>query len=119
MAETYRGWLARGWTTKQVAWVSLGSLAIGAFLTYQAGFNWFGDWQTGEEVQKRMAVSACVQQFLLQEDRGVIYTQLQQANSGYQRRQLLRQHELTSDYGAADACEEQIRALDPGLFPPA
>lgn len=118
MAEANQGWLARGWTTKQVVWTCLGSLAIGAFLTYQAGFNWLG-WQSGEEVQKKLAVSACVQQFLLQEDRGVIYTQLQRANSGYQRRQLIRERELTSDYRVADGCDEQIRALDPALFPQA
>lgn len=119
MAEAKQGWLARSWAPKQVAWACLGSLALGAFLTYQAGFNWVGNWQTGDEVERKLAVSACVQEFLLQEDRAVIYAQLQQANSGYQRRQLLRQHQLTSDYGAADACDEQIRALDSAFFAPA
>jgi hypothetical protein len=109
----------RGWTTKQLVWGCLGSLAVGAILMYQAGFNWVGKWETGEEAEKKSAVSACVQEFLLQPDRGVIYATLKDTSSSYQRRKLIQDSKLASAFAVADACEEQIRALDAGLFPPA
>jgi len=119
MAQSNQAGGTRGWTTKQLVWGCLGSLAVGAILTYQAGFNWVGQWETGEEVQKRTAVSACVQEFLLQPDRGVIYATLRDTSSSYQRRKLIQDSELASAFGVADDCDEQIRALDAALFPPA
>jgi hypothetical protein len=110
---------ARGWTTKQLVWGCLGSLAVGAILTYQAGFNWLGQWETGKEVHSRTAVSACVQDFLLQPDRGVIYAKLKDTSSAYQRRNLLQDSKLASAFDVADGCDKQIRALDAALFPPA
>jgi hypothetical protein len=86
---------------------------------YQAGFNWLGQWQTGDEVTKQMAVSACIQEFLLQPDRGVIYATLKDTSSPFQRRKLIQDSELASAFDVADACDEQIRALDATLFPPA
>ena len=67
---------ARGWTTKQLAWGCIGSFAAGAIALYAVGFHWVGQWQTGEEVAQKLAVAACVQDFLLQPDRGIVYTQL-------------------------------------------
>jgi hypothetical protein len=97
----------------------LGSLAVGAILTYQVGFNWVGSWETGEAVQKKMAVSVCVQQFLVQPDRGVIYAKLKDLGSPYQRRQLIQDSKLALGFDVADPCDEQIRSLDAALFPPA
>jgi hypothetical protein len=114
MAQSNQAGGARGWTTKQLVWGCLGAAAVDAILTYQAGFNWLGQWQTGDEVTKQMAVSACVQQFLLQPDRGVIYATLKDTSSPFQRRKL-----MASAFDVADACDEQIRALDATLFPPA
>jgi hypothetical protein len=108
-----------GWTTKQLVWGCLGSLAVGAILTYQAGFNWVGQWETGQEVQKKFAASTCVQDFLLQSDRGVIYAALKDTTSPYQRRKLIQDSKLASAFDVADACEQQIRALDATLFPAA
>lgn len=119
MAQSNQASAARSWTTKQLALGCLGAAAIGAILTYQAGFNWVGQWQTGEEVQKKVAVTACVQNFLLQPDRGVIYATLRDTSSSYQRRKLLQDSDLASAFDVADACDEQIRALDAALFPPA
>jgi hypothetical protein len=119
MSQPNQGAGARGWTTKQLVWGCLGSLAVGAILTYQAGFNWVGQWETGEEIEKNSAVSACVQEFLLQPDRGVIYATLKDTSSPYQRRKLIQDSKLASAFAVADACDEQIRALDAGLFPPA
>lgn len=119
MAQTNQGAGTRGWTTKQLVWGCVGSLAVGAILTYQAGFNWIGQWQTGDEVERRTAVSGCVQEFLLKPDRGVIYATLKDTSSAYQRRKLLEDSELASAYAVADGCDEQIRALDAALFPPA
>jgi hypothetical protein len=110
---------ARGWTTKQLVWGCLGSVAVGAILTYQAGFNWIGQWETSEEVQQKTAVSACVQDFLLQPDRGLIYAKLKDTSSAYQRRNLIQDSKLASAFDVADACDQQIRALDAALFPPA
>jgi hypothetical protein len=119
MAQSNQDAGARGWTTKQLVWGCLGSVAVGAILTYQAGFNWIGQWETGEEVQKRISVSACVENFLLQSDRGVIYAALKDTSSSYQRRKLIQDSELASAYDVADSCDEQIRGLDATLFPPA
>jgi hypothetical protein len=116
MAQSNQG---RGWTTKHLAWACIGSVAVGAILTYQAGFNWVGAWETGEQAQKKIAVSACVQQFLLQPDRGVIYAKLKDTNSSYQRRQLIQDSKLAKAFDIADACDEQIRGLDAALFQPA
>ena len=76
---------ARGWTTKQLAWGCIGSFAAGAIALYAVGFHWVGQWQTGAEVGKKLAVAACVQDFLLQPDRGVVYTQLKDNSSSFQR----------------------------------
>ena len=119
MAQSNQDGGARGWTTKQLVWGCLGAAVVGAILTYQAGFNWLGQWQTGDEVTKRMAVSACVQDFLLQPDRGVIYATLKDTSSPFQRRKLIQDSELASAFDVADDCDEQIRALDATLFPPA
>ena len=119
MAQSNQAAGTRGWTTKQLVWGCLGSVAVGAILTYQIGFNWIGQWETGETVQKRMAVSACVQEFLLQPDRGVIYATLVDTSSAYQRRKLVQNSKLASVSGVADDCDQQIRALDAALFPPA
>lgn len=119
MAQSNQAAGARGWTTKQLVWGCLGSAVVGAILTYQAGFNWIGQWETGEEAQNRVAVSTCVQEFLLQPDRGVIYATLKDTSSAYQRRKLIQDAELASAFAVADACDEQIRALDQTLFPPA
>ena len=116
MAPSNQG---RDWTTKHLVWASIGSVAVGAILTYQAGFNWIGAWETGEQAQRKLAVSACVQQFLLQPDRGVIYAKLKDTNSSYQRRQLIQDSKLATAFDIADACDEQIRGLDAALFPPA
>jgi hypothetical protein len=119
MARLNQAASARGWTTKQLAWGCLGAAAVGAILTYQAGFNWIGQWETGEEVENKIAVSTCVQEFLLQPDRGVIYATLKDTTSPYQRRKLIQDSKLASAFGVADACDERIRALDAALFPPA
>jgi hypothetical protein len=119
MAQENQGSTARSWTTKQLAWGCIGSLAVGAVVTYQAGFNWVGQWETGAEVQQRMAISTCVEQFLLQPDRGVIYAKLKGTDSSYQRRKLIQDSKLASVFGVADSCDERIRGLDETLFPPA
>jgi len=119
MAQVNQGLAGRSWTTKQMAWTCIVSLAVGAFVTYQAGFNWIGGWETGTQVQQRLAISACVQQFLLQPDPGLIYTTLKDTSSSYQRRQLVQNSKLAADFNVADACGDQIRGLDATLFPPA
>jgi hypothetical protein len=119
MAPTNQGSTPRTWSTKQAVWACLGSVAVGAILTYQAGFNWIGSWETGTEAQEKLALSACVEQFLLQPDRGVIYAKLKGTDSSYQRRKLIQDSKLAAIFGVADACDERIRALDEGLFPPA
>ena len=106
-----------GWSTKQLVWGCIGSLVAGALLLYGAGFYWVGHWQTGEQMQQKLAVAACMQDFLLQPDRGVIYTQLKDTSSSYQRRQMIRDHKLAASFDVADQCDEQIRALDPADFP--
>jgi hypothetical protein len=117
MAQSNQGSAARSWTTKQLGWTCIASLAIGAIVTYQAGFNWIGSWETGGEVQKRLAVSACVQEFLLKPDRGVTFAALKGMTSSFQRRQLVQDQKLASNFDVADACGEQIRELDETLFP--
>ena len=109
----------RGWSTTQLAWSCIGSFVAGAVLLYAAGFHWVGQWQTGDEVAKRLAVAACVQQFLLQPDRGVIYTELKNNSSSYQRRQLIQKNKWTTDREVADLCDQQIQAMDATLFEPA
>jgi uncharacterized protein HemX len=102
----------RSWNTKTLAWSCLGSLALGAVLLYGAGFYWLGQWQTGEQVQKRQQVAYCMQDFLLQPERGLIYTKLKDTTSAYQRRQLVREHKLAASSEIAEACGDQIRGLD-------
>lgn len=119
MAPSNQAGTGRGWTTKQMVWACLGSLGVGAILTYQAGFNWGGSWETGDAVQKRLAVSACVQQFLLQPDRSVIDATLKDTSSSYQRRQMIENQELASDVKVADASDTLIREFEPTLFPAA
>jgi hypothetical protein len=99
-----------------MAWTCVISLAVGAIVTYQAGFAW-GGWETGEQVQQKVAVSACVQEFLLQPDRGVIYASLKGTDSSYQRGRLLQEHKLASLSAVAKTCSDQIGAFDAALFP--
>ncbi|HLT01156.1 MAG TPA: hypothetical protein VK001_03215 [Geminicoccaceae bacterium] len=106
----------RSWTTSQLAWSCIGSFVAGAVLLYAAGFHWIGQWQTGEEVAKKLAVAACMQQFLLQPDRGLIYTELKDTTSSFQRRQLIQKHSWATDREVATLCDQQIRALDEALF---
>jgi hypothetical protein len=100
-----------------MAWGCIGSFVAGALLLYGAGFYWVGQWQTGEQVQKNLAVAACVRDFLLQPDRGVIFAQLKDTPSSYQRRQLIREHKLADSFGTADQCDDQIRGFDASSFP--
>lgn len=106
----------RGWTTKNLIWSCIGSFAAGAIALYVVGFHWLGEWQTGTEVQKKVAVAACVQDFLLQPDRGVIYTQLKGNTSSFQRRQLIRERKWAADRDIASLCDEQILGLDASLL---
>ena len=103
----------RGWTTKELVWGCIGSFAAGAVVLYVAGFHWLGEWQTGEEVAQKVAVAACVQDFLLQPDRGVVFTELKANSSSYQRRQLIRERKWALDRDVAGLCDEQILGLDP------
>ena len=106
----------RTWNTKTLAWSCIGSLALGAILLYGAGFYWLGQWQTGEQVQKRQAIASCVQDFLLQPDRGLIHAKLKETSSSYQRRQLIRERKLATTSEIADLCDDRIRAFEPGSF---
>src|SRR5918995_3046525 len=103
----------RGWSTTQLAWGCIGSFVAGAVFLYAAGFHWVGQWQTGDEVAKKIAVAACMQEFLLQPDRGVVYTELKGNTSSYQRRQLIRERKWATDRDVAGLCDEQILGLDP------
>lgn len=109
---------AQGWPTKTLAWSGIGGLVAGALLLYGAGFHWIGQWQTGEQVQNKLDVAACVRDFLLQPDRGVIYAQLKDTPSSYQRRQLIRDHKLAGSIAIAEQCGDQIRGFDASSFPP-
>ena len=106
----------RGWTTTQLAWGCIGSFVAGAVLLYAAGFHWIGQWQTGEEVAQKLAVAACVQEFLLQPDRGVVHAELKGNTSSYQRRQLIQKKEWATDREVASLCDQQIQAMDAALF---
>jgi hypothetical protein len=106
----------RRWSTTALAWGCIGSFVAGAVVLYAAGFHWIGHWQTGDEVTKRLAVAACVQDFLLQPDRGVIYTELKANTSSYQRRQLIQKNKWATDREVATLCDEQIQALDASAF---
>jgi hypothetical protein len=106
----------RGWTTTQLAWGCIGSFVAGAVLLYAAGFHWVGQWQTGDEVAKRLAVAACMQEFLLQPNRGVIYAELKANTSSFQRRQLIQSNKWATDREVASLCDQQIQALDASLF---
>ena len=101
-----------GWSTTALAWGTIGGFVLGAALLYGAGFHWVGQWQTGEEAGKRLAVATCVQDFLLQPDRGVIYARLKETTSSYQRRQLIREHKLAQNFEVAELCDGRIRQLD-------
>jgi hypothetical protein len=107
---------ARGWTTKQLAWGCIGSFAVGAIALYAVGFHWVGQWQTGEEVGRKLAVAGCVQDFLLQPDRGIVFTQLKDNSSSFQRRQLIRERKWAVDRDVAALCDTQILELDPALL---
>jgi hypothetical protein len=108
----------RGWTTKQLAWGCIGSFAVGAIALYAVGFHWVGQWQTGEEVGKKLAVASCMQNFLLQPDRGVVYAELKGNSSSYQRRHVNRDHKWATDRDVAGLCDEQILGLDPAMLEP-
>jgi hypothetical protein len=91
----------------------------GAIVLYAAGFHWLGQWQTGGEVTQKLAVAGCVQEFLLQPDRGVIHTELKNNSSSYQRRQLIQKNKWAADREVASLCDEQILSFDPlRLAPP-
>jgi hypothetical protein len=110
----------RGWSTGQLVWSCIGAFVAGAVVLYAAGFHWVGQWQTGDEVARKLAVAACVQEFLLQPDRGVIFTELKSNSSSYQRRQLIQKHKWAADREVAGLCDEQIQSFDPlRLEPPA
>lgn len=106
----------RTWTTKQLAWSCAAAFVAGGALLYAAGFHWLGQWQTGAEVAKRMSVAACVQNFLLQPERGVIYAELKSTTSSFQRRQLIRNRNLAATFDIAELCDGEIRALDATHF---
>ena len=106
----------RSWTTKQLVGSCIGGFVAGAALLYGAGFHWLGEWQTGETVAKRLAVAACVQDFLLQPERGVIYAELKNTTSSYQRRQLIRNRKLAASFDIAEPCDGEIRSLDASHF---
>jgi hypothetical protein len=108
--------IGRGWSTSQLAWSCIGSFVAGAALLYGAGFHWVGQWQTGEVAARKLAAAGCVQQFLLQPDRGVTYAELKANTSSYQRRQLIQKHNWAVDREVADLCDQQIQALDAALF---
>jgi len=110
----------RGWSTTQLAWGCIGSFVAGAVLLYAAGFHWVGQWQTGNDVTQKLAVAGCVQEFLLQPDRGVIHTELKNNSSSFQRRQLIQKNKWATDREVAGLCDQQIQTLDPlRLEPPA
>lgn len=106
----------RGWTTTQLAWGCIGSFVAGAVLLYAVGFHWVGQWQTGDEVAKKLAVAACMQEFLLQPNRGVIYAELKGNTSSFQRRQLIQNNKWATDREVASLCDQQIQALDASVF---
>lgn len=106
----------RSWTTKELAWGCIGSLVVGAVLIYGTGFHWFGEWQTGEEVGKKLAVASCVQDFLLQPERGAMYTELQGQTSAYKRRQVIQGANLAPDRKVAELCDQRIQGIDPSYF---
>ena len=85
---------------------------------YGAGFYWIGQWQTGDEVARKVAVAGCVQEFLLTPDRGVVHTELTNNSSSYQRRQLIQKNKWATDRDVAGLCDEQIQAMDAALFEP-
>jgi hypothetical protein len=119
MAQSNGGFKIQSWTTKQMGWACGVSLAVGAVVTYQAGFNWVGSWETGEQVDEKLAVSTCVREFLLQPDRGDIHATLIGMDSSYQRRRVLPDHKLAADSSVADGCSDEIGTLDATLFPAA
>jgi hypothetical protein len=112
MSEHRRS-VPRSWETKTLVWSCLGSVALGAVLLYGAGFYWLGQWQTGEQALKRQSIAACMQDFLLQPDRDLIYTKLKDTTSSYQRRQLIRERKLATISAVAALGDHQTPALDP------
>jgi hypothetical protein len=106
----------RAWSTTQLAWSCIGSFVAGAVLLYAAGFHWVGQWQTGDEVAQKLAVAGCVEQFLLQPNRGVIHAELKANTSSYQRRQVIQKNNWAADREVAGLCDQQIQALDAALF---
>jgi hypothetical protein len=57
-------------------------------------------------------VASCVQNFLLAPERGVIYTELKNNSSSYQRRQLIQKNQWAADREVAGLCDERIQAFD-------
>ena len=108
---------AQGWPTKGLVWSGIGGFVVGAGLLYGAGFHWIGHWQTGAQVQSQLDVAACIRDFLLQPDRGVIYAKLKDTPSSYQRGELIRDHKLADSFTIADECGSQIRGFDASSFP--
>ena len=106
----------RGWSTTQLAWSCIGSFVAGAVLLYAAGFHWVGQWQTGDDVAQKLAVAGCVQQFLLQPNRGVNLAELNANTSSYQRLQLIQKNNWAADREVAGLCDQQIQAFDATLF---
>lgn len=107
---------SRSWTTKQLASSCVGSFLVGVVVLYGTGFHWLGEWQTGEEVEQKLAVAACVQDFLLQPNRGVMYADLKGTRSAYQRRQLIQKSNLAASREVAELCDQRIQAFDPAQF---
>lgn len=106
----------RSWTTRELAWGCIGSLVVGAVLIYGTGFHWIGEWQTGEQVGKKLAVASCVQDFLLQPDRAAMYSDLRSQTSAYKRRQVIQGAKLASGREVAELCDQRIQAFDPSYF---
>jgi hypothetical protein len=106
----------RTWTTKQLTWNCAAAFVAGTALLYGIGFHWIGQWQTGKSVEKQLAVAACVQDFLLQPDRGLVYAELQSTTSAYKRRRLIEDHKWASGREIAELCDQQIRTLDEAYF---
>jgi hypothetical protein len=96
---------------------------IGVVATLFLGFGYPGDWVTGdthqEAVAHEAAVGACVQAFLLQPDRQVIYTAVKEQTSRYRQRSVLDDHEIkTSTSAVGYACAERIAAFDASAITP-
>ncbi len=65
---------------------------------------------------QKLAVAACIQDFLLQPDRGVMYAELKGTRGAYQRRQLIQKSNLAASRDVAELCDQRIQAFDPAQF---